>query len=107
MQEAPVQDSERAVGEQLSALPQLSGERNNPAGPSKSRCGESAGVYPPRRICQRNVEGKAPWRALDMTNLPCSQTTLPETMSGRSKGVRHFPQVCWFGDMVSTRIINY
>ena len=39
MQGAPVQGSEKyevgAVGEQLSVLPQLSGKRNNPAGPSK------------------------------------------------------------------------
>ena len=35
MQEATVQGSERAVGDQLSVLPQLSGKRNNPVGPSK------------------------------------------------------------------------
>ena len=54
-------------------LLQLSGKRSNPAGPSKVPLrGIYSVVYPPWRIRQRNVEGKAPWRVLDMTNLPCS-----------------------------------
>ena len=57
----------------------------------KSRCEESARrVYPPRRIRQRNVEGKAPWRVLDMTISRVPQAILPETMSDKVEGVSTF-----------------
>ena len=31
----------------------------------------------------------------------------PETMSGRQKGFRHFPYVCWSRDMSSTVLVSF
>ena len=58
-------------------------------------------------IRQRNVEGKARWGVLDMTNLSCSPSDPSRNDVWKVEGVSTFPEACWFGDMVSTYLVVF
>ena len=78
---------ERAVVTAPSALE----SKEHPAGPSKVPLRKiRQAIYPPRRIPLRNVEDKAPWRVLDMTNLPSSPRMASRNEVWKVEGVSTF-----------------
>ena len=84
--------------------PSALGSKDHPPGPSKAPLRKiRSAVYPPGRIRLRNVEGKVPWRVLDIKNLPRPPSVASRNEVWEVEGVSTFSLGGWSGDLVSTR----
>ena len=78
-------------GRAVVIAPSPLGSKDHPAGPSKVPLRRMRqAIYPPRRIRQRNVEEKAPWRVSRRDNLPSSPSMASRNEVWKAEGVSTF-----------------
>ena len=78
-------------GRAVVIAPSALGSKDHPAGPSKVPLRRMRqAIYPPRRIRQRNVEEKAPWRVSRRDNLPSSPSMASRNEVWKAEGVLTF-----------------